>query len=368
MLVVAAVVLGVASSVGAQVEPAGPVPVVWAASCVSPGSVDLTVYGRGWAAGPVALEVSNQDGDLLGVGSATARGGSGGVGVFQSRIPLGATGGGEVRLAATQAGGRAQNLITVGSCSPTITAVAGAPCALPGRPVGVTVTVRGAATSAFDLLLHHADLYGPAEAIDRVQPARPDGDYAIVLSVPSTPDRVVPVTVEARRSGGGFTYATTEVGLPPACSQPGTPGPTAPPTVPSTTPPTTAAATTPTPPAPGPVVTLPTFSFPPGVGPGPGRPSLAVVPALGRPGEATTVTGRGFVPSSAVTLRWRPGIGQWTVRVGGDGSFRTQVLVLPKDVEGRRVLEVLEGGATPAPYLVVPGSDQPAFNGVFVRG
>ena len=28
---------------------------------------------------------------------------------------------------------------------------------------------------------------------------------------------------------------------------------------------------------------------------------------------------------------------------------------------------VLTGGAPPAPYLVVPGSDQPAFGGVFVR-
>jgi hypothetical protein len=89
---------------------------------------------------------------------------------------------------------------------------------------------------------------------------------------------------------------------------------------------------------------------------------------VGRGGETATVSGRGFAPSRPVTLRWRPGLGQWTVTAGGDGTFRTQVLVLPKDVEGPRVLEVDGGGAAPVPYLVVPGSEQPAFGGVFVRG
>jgi len=95
--------------------------------------------------------------------------------------------------------------------------------------------------------------------------------------------------------------------------------------------------------------------------------SLELSPALGRAGEATTVAGRGFAPSQAVTLRWRPGIGTWSVTAGGDGSFRTQVLVLPNDVEGPRVLEVVGGGVNPAGYLVVPSSEQPAFGGLFVR-
>ncbi len=74
-------------------------------------------------------------------------------------------------------------------------------------------------------------------------------------------------------------------------------------------------------------------------------PALADLPpplARARPGgPGHDRHGRRLRPSAAVILRWRPGIGQWTVTAGGDGSFRTQVLVLPDDVEGPRLLEAV---------------------------
>lgn len=364
---VASVVLGVATSVGAQVDPSPPGgAAVWSVSCVNPGSADLVAYGRGWSTGPVAIEVRDETGSLLGVGAATPSEAAGGAGQFQTRLQVGAPAEATLRLVATQPGRSAEHTITVGSCSPTIIAVATGSCALAGRPVLVTLTVRGAPPSAFDVVVHHVDLYGPAEAVDRSQPNRPNGDYSFPITVPNAPDRVVPVTVEARRTSGGFAYATAMVGLPPACSQPNsTTAPSSPTTVPGTTQPP-GATTTAAPASPGPLVTLPPSRFPLPV-PATGPSALVLRPTIGRTGEATTVTGSGFAPSSTLTLRWRPGIGEWRVRAGGDGSFRTQVLVLPNDVEGRRVLEVVEGGTTSAVYLVVPSSDQPAFNGVFVR-
>ncbi len=373
---VTAVVLGAASSGGAQVDPRDPsAPAVWAASCVNPDEDELVVYGRGFVPGPVTVDVATgaagQAQVVVGGATATAADGSAG-GAFQARIALsGTVPGATLRLRATQPGRTAEHAVQVApTCGLALAAVINAiPCALPGRPVNITVTVRGAPSSAFDLLLHHADLYGPAEAINRDQPAtRPADGYAFPLGVANVPDRTVPVTVEARRTGGdgAMTYATTDVTLPPACSPPNTTTPaTSPPT--TTAPPAPGSTTTPST-SPGPVATLPATPFRPVPGSAGGAPaSIAVSPAVGRAGETTTVSGRGFAPSATVTLRWRPGIGEWVVAVGGDGTFRTQVLVLPNDAEGPRVLEVVEAAVPPARYLVVPGSDQPAFGGVFVR-
>jgi hypothetical protein len=370
VLLVVLAVVGAASAVGAQVAPVFPKPrSVWSASCVAPGNSELVVYGKGWGAGAVDLEAIDPGGTVVGAVSLPAVDRAGGA-AFQALLPLGLPPRtSSLSLVATQGENTAEHAIQVlGSCSPTITAtVAGIACALPGRPVTITATVRGAPTSAFDLLLHHADLYGPAEAVDRTQPDRPAGDYTFLLSLGNVPDRVVPVMVEARRPNGTFAFAATNVGLPPACLDPtspttGAPGTTSPGT---TLPPS--ATTLPPPAVGGPLVPLRPSPALPSTGVGPV--SLSLSPTVGRGGDTTTVTGRGFAPSSQVILRWRPGIGQWTVTAGGDGTFRTQVLVLPNDVEGPRVLEVLGGGgAAPAPFLVVPASHQPAFGGVFVRG
>jgi len=183
--------------------------------------------------------------------------------------------------------------------------------------------------------------------------------------VKAVPVRVVPVSVEARQADGTFRFATALVSLPPACSGPG--------------PTTTAPATTTVPriqPI-GPLTTTPVIGgltpLAPSVAqprpPRPsGPPSLSLSPSLGQSGQAATVSGTGFAPSSEVTLRWRPGIGEWTVRAGGDGSFRTQVLVLPNDIEGGRMLDAVGELKASASYLVVPASNQAAFGGVFLRG
>lgn len=371
LLLVVTVVLGVATTSGAQVQPPDPpTPAVWATSCVSPGAGELVVYGRGFAAGAVELQVRDQAGAVVGTASVTAAERQTIGAVFQGRVavavPADAS---DLLVVATQPGLEEQHSLSVRrSCSPTITGVSAAPCALAGRPVDITVTVRGAPTTTFDRVVHHVDLYGPAETVDlATQPPRPAGDYAFPITVANVPERIVPVTVEARRTDGSLTYATTRVGLPPACSQPTT-APTSATTAPATTGPAGATTTVARPGA-------TTTSFPPigpfqprpdAGGPSSGGMALTLSPTLGRAGEAATVSGRGFAPSATVTLRWRPGIGAWTVTAGGDGSFRTQVLVLPNDVEGPRVLEAT--GAPPVRYLVVPGSEQPAFGGVFVRG
>ncbi|MEO5680099.1 MAG: hypothetical protein ABIS47_10560 [Acidimicrobiales bacterium] len=365
VLLVVAVVAGAASRVGAEVDPRGAVgPSAWAASCVGPGPSELVVYGRGWASGPVTLEVQVDGQDI---GSTTAPTPSG---VFQARVaitvPAGATG---ATLIASQGQPTARQEIVVGSpCPLTVAAVVSAtPCAASGQAVPLDLSVKGAPPS-FDQVRHYADLFGTAEAIDRTQPARDSGDYTLRLMVPNRPGRLIPVTVEAREASTGraFTYATASLTLPPTCAASTTVT-----TAPATTaapPATTAPPTTAPPAALGPVTTLPPPPTRPAAGFLTGRPEISVSPTVGQTGQAATVTGRGFAPSALVTLRWRPGIGEWTVAAGGDGSFRTQVLVLPKDVEGPRVLEAL--GATPASagYLVVPGSDQPAFGGIFVRG
>lgn len=369
LLLVVAGVLGVATTSGAQVEPPDPPsPAVWATTCVGSGDSELVVYGRGLAPGAVELQVRDEGGAVVGTASATASERPGLGAVFQGRVAISVpSDASRLVVVATQPGQEQQHTVDVrGSCTPTITGVSSAPCALAGRPVDLTVTVRGATTSSFVRVVHYVDLYGPAEKVDlTTEPPRPDGAYAFPITVANVPERIVPVTVEARTADGSLAYATARVGLPPACSQP-TIAPTTATTAPTTTRPAGATTTT--------VAGAPgssTTSFPP-IGPFQPRPgpgdsdglALTVSPALGRAGEAATVTGRGFAPSAPVTLRWRPGIGEWTVVAGGDGSFRTQVLVLPNDVEGPRVLEA--AGAPPVRYLVVPRSEQPAFGGVFL--
>jgi len=351
-----AAVVAAGSAAGAQVDPptGSPAVAVWSDSCIPPGGSDLVVYGRGWAPGPVELSLG-----AAGTGSATAASG-----VFQTRVAVSVLAQAPLKLTASQGASTAEHTINVSfSCTLVLTASAAGACTAPGQAVPVDLNVRGVPSPDFNLVAHHVDLFGPAETIDRSQPARPDGSYSLTIQAKSVPSRLVPVTVEAREAAGGFKYATTNVKLPPEC-RPGTtttaPPPTAaPPTQPTVTP-TTLPVTglTPLPP-------LLAQPRPAGV---PALPSLSLSPSLGQAGQATTVTGTGFAPSATVTLRWRPGIGEWTVQAGGDGSFRTQVLVLPKDVEGPRTLQATGNVAATASYLVVPASDQPAFGGVFLRG
>ena len=353
-LLVAAALVVAASAAGAQVDP-GPPLAVWASSCVASGPSELVVYGRGWEAGTVTITVGT------GEGSATAASG-----VFQARVAITAPAEGPLVLTAKQGAERtAQHTIDVSSsCSPSVSVVVGGlACLAPGQLVPVNLTVAGTGTRTFD---HYVDLFGPAETINRSHPAPENGSYTLSMLVRNVPGRIVPVTVEATEAGGTFTYATTNATLPPECASPETTTSTAPPTTVAPTPETTAPPATPAPAAPA--APLPPAVAPPSFGLPSAPPSLSLGPSLGQAGQATTVAGTGFGPSTPVTLRWRPGIGEWTVTAGGDGSFRTQVLVLPNDIEGPRRLEAVGTATASASYLVVPGSQQPAFGGVFVRG
>jgi len=300
--------------------------------------------------------------EAAGSGSATAVSG-----VFQTRLAITAPSQGSLKLTASQGATTAEQVISVSSsCTPKVAAgVTGAPCAGAGQLVPIDLNVSGVPETTFNLVVHHVDLFGPAEVINRSQPVRVNGAYSLNILVRNAPGRVVPVTIEARETTGTFKYATANVTLPPACPPPSTPTTASPPAGADTTQP----AVPPASPPPASVITpLPPLLIPLRPGRPAGPPSLSLSPSLGQAGQAATVTGTGFTPSATVTLRWQPGIGQWTVRAGGDGSFRTQVLVLPNDIEGRRTLEAVGEATASVSYLVVPAADRSAFGGVFLRG
>jgi hypothetical protein len=72
-----------------------------------------------------------------------------------------------------------------------------------------------------------------------------------------------------------------------------------------------------------------------------GRPSLEVDPERGPPGTVVIATGSGFPAFAPITLRWSVGITAdplVPVVTDENGSFVTQVLVLPRDREGDRRL------------------------------
>ncbi|GIJ26826.1 translocation protein TolB [Micromonospora qiuiae] len=102
-------------------------------------------------------------------------------------------------------------------------------------------------------------------------------------------------------------------------------------------------------------------------------PRVRLDSVIGPPGFVTAAIGTDFPPGARVRLSWSPGITTTpdTVTVAADGSFRTQVLVLRKDVLGPRELaaERVSGRAfapvrAPDPFLVVPrGLGPPAFSG-----
>ncbi|MDX2678039.1 HYR domain-containing protein [Streptomyces sp. NY05-11A] len=93
------------------------------------------------------------------------------------------------------------------------------------------------------------------------------------------------------------------------------------------------------------------------------QPVLTAGPAVARLGDVVLAEGRDFPAGTVVQLKWSQGITAATVpvRVGADGTFRTQVLVLRKDRTGPRLLRATGPGYDPltAPVLVVPRSLQP---------
>ncbi|MFH8363188.1 VWA domain-containing protein [Streptomyces anulatus] len=93
------------------------------------------------------------------------------------------------------------------------------------------------------------------------------------------------------------------------------------------------------------------------------KPSLTVTPQVAKPGQPVLARGKDFPPGETVRFTWNIGItaDQSGVRVGRDGTFEVQVLVLRKDTLGPRVLraEARDLPRLRKPVLVVQHNLQP---------
>lgn len=93
------------------------------------------------------------------------------------------------------------------------------------------------------------------------------------------------------------------------------------------------------------------------------QPKIIAVPAIGKPGFVTSVRGTDFPPGTPVTLTWTPGItaaAAPTIPLA-NGTFIAQLLILPKDQTGPRVITASGNGFSPVttPFLVVAGTFSP---------
>nr|WP_203620975.1 HYR domain-containing protein [Streptomyces anulatus] len=93
------------------------------------------------------------------------------------------------------------------------------------------------------------------------------------------------------------------------------------------------------------------------------EPSLTVTPQVAKPGQPVLARGKDFPPGETVRFTWNIGItaDRSGVRVGRDGTFEVQVLVLRKDTLGPRVLraEARDLPRLRKPVLVVQHNLQP---------
>ncbi|MFJ6436196.1 VWA domain-containing protein [Streptomyces sp. NPDC091416] len=93
------------------------------------------------------------------------------------------------------------------------------------------------------------------------------------------------------------------------------------------------------------------------------KPSLTVSPQVAKPGQPVLARGRDYPPGETVNLTWNLGItaDRSGVRVGRDGTFEVQMLVLRKDTLGPRVLRaaVRRLPRLEKPVLVVQRNLQP---------
>ena len=104
-----------------------------------------------------------------------------------------------------------------------------------------------------------------------------------------------------------------------------------------------------------------------------GKAQLKVEPPQGPAGLVVTATGTGFPPNAPIELTWSKGITATPmapVVSDASGSFVAQVLVLPRDQEGRRNLRAVASvpgvtvKAVTAPFLVVPSTAGPPTSGL----
>ncbi|HEY9328682.1 MAG TPA: HYR domain-containing protein [Streptomyces sp.] len=93
------------------------------------------------------------------------------------------------------------------------------------------------------------------------------------------------------------------------------------------------------------------------------KPSLTVTPQVARPGQPVLARGKDYPPGETVNLTWNLGItaDRSGVRVGRDGTFEVQMLVLRKDTLGPRVLRaaIRRLPRLEKPVLVVQRNLQP---------
>ncbi|MFI7084204.1 HYR domain-containing protein [Streptomyces anulatus] len=93
------------------------------------------------------------------------------------------------------------------------------------------------------------------------------------------------------------------------------------------------------------------------------KPSLTVTPQVAKPGQPVLARGKDFPPGETVRFTWNIGItaDRSGVRIGRDGTFEVQVLVLRKDTLGPRVLraEARDLPRLRKPVLIVQHNLQP---------
>lgn len=93
------------------------------------------------------------------------------------------------------------------------------------------------------------------------------------------------------------------------------------------------------------------------------RPSLEVTPLVAKPGQPVLARGKDYPPGETVRLTWSLGItaDRSGTRVGRDGTFEVQMLVLRKDTLGPRVLlaDATDLPRLRKPVLVVQRNLQP---------
>ncbi|MEU0103123.1 VWA domain-containing protein [Streptomyces sp. NPDC006267] len=93
------------------------------------------------------------------------------------------------------------------------------------------------------------------------------------------------------------------------------------------------------------------------------KPSLTVTPQVAEPGQPVLARGKDYPPGETVRFTWNIGItaDRSGVRVGRDGTFEVQVLVLRKDTLGPRLLraEARDLPRLREPVLVVQHNLQP---------
>ena len=196
---------------------------------------------------------------------------------------------------------------------------------VPGAPVLVTFDYGGAQPTSFQQTTDKGGGYQLDIFIRSAGPPPPDG-YRVRAVQPRRPND----PVEAR----------FRVPCPP-------PPTTSPPTSGSTTSSSTTSTTSTTAPPPA------------------ARPELTINPGVGRAGEVVQVIGTGFAPG-AVALSWDRAGPAGAAIADGSGNFMQRVVVFGHTAFGARTLLAASGAtAATAPFLVVPGSQQPS--GFFTR-